>query len=117
MSGVPAYTLLQDNDDATYIEAPTAGLEESFMAAPFPADVIGVVYQQANYRAYKIGAGDCDIAPGFISGGILFECPALPVAPAPTWYWGINSDDPDTSGAPYSVVAANASKLALIRTL
>jgi hypothetical protein len=116
-SGGPTYELLQDNNDSTYIEADVAELEEAFGAAAFPDDVIGVIYQQINFRGYKVGAGDCDVTPGVISGGILAEAAALVMTPQPSWYWGIIADDPDTSGAPFSVDAANASKLALIRSL
>jgi hypothetical protein len=116
-SGGPTYELLQDNNDSTYIDAPESGLEEAFGAAAFPDDVIGVVYQQVNFRAAKVGAGDCDVTPGIISGGILAEAAACIMTPQFSWYWGIIADDPDTSGAPFSVDAANASKLALVRTL
>lgn len=117
-SGGPTYLLLQDNNDGTYISTPTVGAEESFMGAAFPSDVIGVVYQQVNFRGYKTGAGDCDVTPGIISGGILADAAQAAIfTPQPTWYWGIIADDPATSGAPFSVPAANASKLALTRTL
>ncbi len=115
-AGSDGYALLADNSDATYIEAVNVGDRSSFVAGPLPADVVAVIYQQLNWRAVKTAAGDCSVAPSFVSGGSETVTPAFPLTTVETWRWGIVGDDPDTA-APWTPAAVDASQPTFERTL
>lgn len=115
--GLPAYPLLDDNLDTTYISAPNVGERSAFLFADLPASVQGVIYQQLNWRGIKLNAGDCDVTPYFVSGGAEEDSAPVPMTTAETWRWAIQPEDPATSGAPWTPASANASEGAFLRSL
>jgi hypothetical protein len=116
-TGASGYPLLVDKDDATYIEAAATGLKSAFLGEDLPAGTEGIVYQQASWRGLKTDASDCDVQPAFISGAEVGTADAQPMTPAETWRWAIIGSDPDSSGAPWTEAAANASAVQFERTL
>lgn len=115
-SGSVGYVLLSDNSDATYIEADTVGLESAFKAGNFDADVVAVVYQQANFRGLKLDAGDCDITPGFVSSGVTAAGTVAIMTPGETWFSSVSATDPAT-GVPWTITGAQAAAVEFTRTL
>jgi len=116
-SGSTGYTLLSDNLDSTYIEADTTGLTSAYLAGNFPTDVEGIIYLQANFRAIKTNAGDCDITPGFSHDGNTAPGSVAVISTGEAWYTSIQATDPATSGVPFTVDGAEATAVELTRTL
>jgi hypothetical protein len=113
----PGYPLLSDENDATYIEADTVGLESDYGITALDSAITGIVYLMPQFRGIKIGAGDCNVATGMRSGGTLRQGADKIMTTGEAWNWSVIATDPATSGSPWTVSAANAADLTLVKTL
>ena len=115
-TGATGFSLLIDENDATYVEADTTTLKSAFQASSLPAGTAGILYQQVSFRGLKTDSADCSVAPSMISATVESAVTGQPMTSIDTWRWAIFGDDPNTS-APWTLAAANASDAAITRTL
>lgn len=116
-TGSTGYTLLIDDNDATYIEAdsPTGPPKSAFGAGTLPASTSSILYQQVMFRGEKTDSADCDVAPSMISAGVETAVTGQHMTSINTWRFAVFALDPNTS-APWTLAAANASDAAVTRT-
>jgi hypothetical protein len=115
-TGSVGYSLLIDDNDATFISATTSGKKSAFQAGSLPAGTSGILYQQVKFRGQKTDSADCDVAPSIISSASETAVTGQHMTTLETWRWGIFGTDPATS-APWTLSGANASDPAVTRTL
>lgn len=110
------FASLGDGSDSTGIDAAAVNDKSAFTRAAMPGTVTGVISAQINFRAQKVGAGDCDVLPSFISGASEDTLSAQVMNTTPGWFWQGEAQDPATSAA-WTVSALNAANVAFKRTL